>query len=338
LKSQKMSGKRLLPGVSVVICCYNSAQVIVPTIQALARQEVPRHIGYEVILVDNNCSDNTVDLAKSNWNNQDYSLRIIKEGKPGLIYARKTGVSEARYDLLLFVDDDNILNPDWVKTLYRLYKKMPRVGFIGGYNEPLVSGEKPAWFDRYQGIYACGPRDEKSGLNPRGIFGAGLSFRTEAIKSVLFSPLPPFLTGVTGNTLLRGEDAEMALRCRLLGWDSYYDESLKLQHHLLPRRLTWGYVCRAQKGDGSARVILKIYRDLLNNREPWCFSRWVRYVLGEWKRYLKKNGMNIFRINKQGSLSSFQFYWLVGMSRGLWWHRKSYDDIQQRISAYFKQG
>ena len=77
------------------------------------------------------------------------------------------GVKNAIYDILLFVDDDNILAHDWVKKLSRLYWEMPRVGAVGGYNEALLHDVKPEWFDRFQSVYACGPRDETAGLNPR---------------------------------------------------------------------------------------------------------------------------------------------------------------------------
>jgi glycosyltransferase involved in cell wall biosynthesis len=326
----------LKPGVSVVVCCYNSGEVIVPTIKALSRQEVPPDIEYEVILVDNNCTDNTVQLSKDTWKNPSFPLRIVKEKEPGLIYARKTGVKSARYDILLFVDDDNILNPDWVTKLYHLYQEMPKVAIIGGYNQALIQGNKPSWFDRFENVYACGPRDDKPGLNPQFLFGAGLSFRTRIIKSVLFSDLPLFLVGRTKNTLIRGEDTEMSLRCLLLGWDSYYDSSLRLQHNLLSKRVNWNYVCQAKKGGGTARVVLKMYRDLLNNTEPWCFSMFVRHVLREWKKHFIKHKKNIFHFKKPGSEASFQFYWLLGVSRGLFLYRKTYHRIREKISEYFK--
>jgi glycosyltransferase involved in cell wall biosynthesis len=327
----------LKSGVSVVVCCYNSVEIIVPTIKALSRQEVPPGIEYEVILVDNNCTDNTVQLAKETWKSPSFPLRIVKEMEPGLIYARKTGVKSARYDILLFVDDDNILNPDWVTKLYHLYQEMPKVAIIGGYNQALIQGNKPSWFDRFEKVYACGPRDDKPGPNPIFLFGAGLSFRTEVLKSVFSSDLPLFLVGRTKNTLTRGEDTEMSLRCRLLGWDSYYDSSLRLQHNLLPKRVNWNYVWQARKGGGTARIILKIYRDLVNRQEPWDFSRFVRYVLREWRQYFKKYKKDSFHIKKPGTESSFAYSWLWGMTRGLWIYRKTYPRIRMDIIEHFKK-
>ena len=253
----------LKPGVSVVVCCYNSGHVVNPTIDALAHQEVPPGAGYEVILVDNNCTDDTLQKAQKAWRNQTHPLRIVKESEPGLIYARKTGVSHALYNILLFVDDDNILEPGWITRLRDIYREMPNVGAVGGYNEAFYLGDAPDWFDRYCEVYACGPRDDCSRLNPKKVFGAGMSFRTSVIKSILFSDLPFFLVGRTKNILTRGEDTEMSLRCRLMGWDIYYDDSLRLRHCLTSGKLNWSYVCRARKLGGSAGIILQIYNFLL---------------------------------------------------------------------------
>ena len=328
--------QNLKSGVSVVVCCYNSSDVIVPTIKALRDQDVPRNINYEVILVDNNCSDRTVQLAKSIWNNSDYPLIIKKEITPGLIHARKRGAMQARYDILLFVDDDNILNPDWIYKLYYLFKRMPKVAAIGGYNKALFQGKRPLWFDRYKYVFACGPRDIRSGLNPKKIFGAGLSFRTSVLKSVLFSDLPLFLVGRTKNTLSRGEDTEISLRCLLKGWDFYYDSSLVMRHFLLEKKVTWDYVCQARKGGGRASIILKIYRNLLNSKKHLSFAGFVLFVLKKWARYFFEYKNSAFRIKKEGALSSFQFYRLFGMSLGLVSYRKTYINIQKRIKEFFK--
>ena len=328
-----MEDFELKPGVSAVVCCYNSAAVIVPTIESLSSQVIPAGVGYEVILVDNNCTDDTVQLAEKAWQNPTYPLKIIKEDKAGLIYARKKGVYCAGYDILLFVDDDNILNNDWVKKLTRIYKTMPDVGTVGGFNHALLQGDKPAWFDCYRTVYACGP---VVGGKIKLPFGAGLSFRTAVIKEVFSSGLPLFLVGRTKNSLLRGDDTEMYLRCRLMGWNFYYDPSLELQHYLLARRINWKYLCRARKGGGLAITILKMYLLLLNGREPFTYRRFARFVLDKWKQYFKEHKLKALLIKKEGSEASFQFYQFVGMTRALFFYRKDYSTIRRQLLEHFR--
>jgi glycosyltransferase involved in cell wall biosynthesis len=325
------------PGLSVIVCCYNSEAVIVPTIKALSEQEIPEHSGFEVILVDNGCTDKTVELAGGAWNMPGLPLRVVKELRPGLIYARMTGARQARYETLLFADDDNILAPGWFARLQQIYRQMPGVGAVVGYNEPLIQGEKPFWFDQFMGVYACGPRDEGSGRNPRKLFGAGTSFRTDLLRAVLFSGLPLFLIGRTKNRLFRGEDTEIALRCRLLGWDLFYDECLRLRHNLPASRLTWDYVRRARKAGGEAFLILTIYQNLLEGGIPPDFSGQVRQVCQNWKSYFQAYKKRPLGFRKEGTTQSARFYRLWGETRGLWLFRKTYDSIRMSILDSFRK-
>jgi glycosyltransferase involved in cell wall biosynthesis len=322
-------------GVSVVICCFNSARVIVPTVSALSRQSVPPGMGYEVILVDNNCTDDTVRLARKSWQNTGYPLWIIEEKEPGLIHARKKGVSSALFDILLFVDDDNILEPGWVETLQRLYRDMPEVGAVGGINQIYYEGEQPAWLEKFRHIYACGPRADAPGFITRKVFGAGVSFRTQVIRSILFSDLPLFLVGRTKNELLRGEDTEIAFRALLAGWKFYYDDSLRLKHNLIENRVNWGYVCRAVKGGGNADIILSIYRNLLMGKNPSSRRQLFTGILKSWKNYLKKNYKYLFNLKAEGAEYSARFYWLYGNITGLYRYWNSYPGIRKKIIEYY---
>jgi glycosyltransferase involved in cell wall biosynthesis len=327
----------LMHGVSVVVCCFNSARVIIPTIVALSRQSIPAAVGYEVILVDNNCTDDTVRLAREAWQNSDYPLRIIEEREPGLLYARKKGVANASFDILLFVDDDNILEPGWVETLHRLYRDMPEVGAVGGLNEIFFVGKTPKWLEHYNHIYACGPRAETSGIITRKVFGAGVSFRTAVIRSVLFSNLPLFLIGRKKNELLRGEDTEMVFRAFLSGWKFYYDDSLRLKHYLLENRVNWEYVCRAVKGGGNADIILSIYRDLLAGKHPANRRQLFAGILKSWRNYLKKNYKYLLglKVKDEGTEYSARFHWLYGSTIGFYRYWRSYSGIREKIIEYY---
>ena len=78
-------------GVSVVICCYNSEARIIPTLQHLAKQECPTDLAWEVILVNNNSSDDTVAVAKKYWeaDPNNVHLIVVNEERPGLSFAER---------------------------------------------------------------------------------------------------------------------------------------------------------------------------------------------------------------------------------------------------------
>jgi len=328
---------RLTPGVSVVVCCYKSAEVIAPTIKALSVQEVPQDCGYEVILVDNNCTDNTLQLAKEAWENTTHPLRIVKESEPGLIHARKTGVMNARFEFLLFVDDDNILEPGWVCGLCHVYREHPRVGAVGGLNEPLCEGEKPPWFDYYSVVYASKPQAKYIGVitEKKSLFGAGLSFRTSIIREIFSSPLPLFLVGMKKNLLLRGEDSELCMRAALMGWDLWYESSLRLKHYILEKKLNWDYILHLREGGGAAEIILGIYKNLLAQKDPLSYKELSSSICREWENFWKQL-TDLTLIRKEGAYESFSYSYLKGKTAGLLnMGEDEYNHARERIVAFF---
>ncbi len=332
----------LKPGVSAVVCCYNSAQVIVPTILALHQQIIPPELGYEVILVDNACTDNTVELAKVVWHNSTLPLRIVEESQPGLMNARKAGVLKARYDILLFVDDDNIIESDWIRKISYLFARNRNVGIIGGYNRELIDGEKPSWFDMFKSMYACGTRIP---INESGVitgktgakyFGAGLAFRTLILREIINGYPPVFLTGRKKNVSIRGDDTELVLRALLSGWDFYYENTLTLQHHILNKRLKWRYLCRCAKGSGATMIVLQIYRSVLCGEKPVLYKDLLKAALQELVELIK-NPRTILQIRKTGDPMSIKYYRLFGKLAGLKNFRNNYSEISRQIYARYRR-
>jgi glycosyltransferase involved in cell wall biosynthesis len=110
--------------VTVVIPCYNEASTIVACLRALAAQTVAPH---EVLVIDNNCTDETVKLAK-----QFPFVRVIKEKKQGLIAARNAGFAAATGTILARIDADSRVHEDWIETILYTFLTYPKVQAISG--------------------------------------------------------------------------------------------------------------------------------------------------------------------------------------------------------------
>lgn len=109
--------------ISVVIPVYNEEAIIEKCLQALYKQtELPD----EVILVDNNCTDNSIQIAKK------YPVRIIKEKQQGISYARNAGFNAAKHELIGRIDCDTVLRPNWIKTVKQTFAKHPEYLAITG--------------------------------------------------------------------------------------------------------------------------------------------------------------------------------------------------------------
>jgi len=253
------------PGVSVIICCYNSASRLYETLQHLSQQEVPENFLWEIILVNNASTDNTVELATEAWksfNRNDNIFRIVEEQQPGQMFARKKGVKEAAYEHVIFCDDDNRLDKHYVFYAHETLLKDNNIGAAGGQNLPVTNAEKyPDWWEPYKDKYALGiPARESGDVSHRGfVLGAGLVTRRALFLQAFDDKYPSLLNGRNGESLSTGDDFEYCKRILLWGYRLFYEEKLILEHFIPKERLTVSYRDRLMQGIEEASIILNEY-------------------------------------------------------------------------------
>ncbi len=154
-------------GISIIICTYNGSKKIIPTLKAIAKQNIPADICCELLIVDNASTDSTASLATDYWDSliSTIPLRIIQEPKPGKANALVKGYDEAKYELMLLCDDDNWLQPEYLDIVRELYSRYPEIGLLGGYGKALFEpGKEPDWFKTYEQAYVCGKHHNSSGF------------------------------------------------------------------------------------------------------------------------------------------------------------------------------
>lgn len=99
--------------VSIVIPVYNEADYLAACLDAIAAQTVQPH---EVIVVDNNSTDETVEIAER----YDF-VTLLHAKRQGVVYARDRGFNYARGDIIGRIDGDTILAPDWVENVRTVF-------------------------------------------------------------------------------------------------------------------------------------------------------------------------------------------------------------------------
>jgi glycosyltransferase involved in cell wall biosynthesis len=260
-------------GVSIAICCHNSAQRLPPTLAHLAAQEVPSGLPWEVIVVDNASEDDTAGVAVSSWpSGGPVPFRVVAEPQAGLSYARRRAFAESRYRIISFIDDDNWLCPKWVAGVAEIMASHPRAGACGGFGIAAYEVEPPDWFVQYQGCFAIGAQADGPGVicREKHLWGAGVSIRKCAWQQLLDGGFSHLLVGRKGRQLSGGEDLELSYALTLSGWDLYYDPSLNYQHYIPAKRMSWDYLRRLNRNIGAAMVGLEPY-DLALKGTLWKY-------------------------------------------------------------------
>lgn len=232
--------------LSVVICSHNPRPAyFAKCLEALRWQTLPPG-SWELLIVDNRSDTplaESIDLA---WHP---GARVIREETLGLTPARLRGIREAKGDLLVFVDDDNVLDADFLETAQRIMQERPFLGSWSGQCRPAFEQTPPEWTRRYWGNLCIREFEHDVWSNlPRLAdtmpCGGGLCVRRDVARSYLQlhdSGKRSVQFDRVGTSLMSGGDNDLAGCACALGLGVGLVASLKLTHLIPPGRLTVDY-------------------------------------------------------------------------------------------------
>lgn len=263
-----------------IVFTYNSGAIINKTLSYLEKALKCHNVEHEIILVDNNSNDNTIEIVKKFCVKSELEVKILNNPKQGLAFSRKMGVEFAKKEFICFIDDDNFLFENWIMVLTKTINDYnPDV--IGCRTIGISDKELPSWWDKFKEYYACGSRFPKSGFlqNPlHKMWGAGLTARRKYVKPALLKQ-DLLCTGRIGKEQMTGEDAELNYRMRLLGASFYNCNDLVLYHFMRPERLYKEHLIKTFRGNGLAAINLEIYKYLLTSKKIYKLYNMAFLVL-----------------------------------------------------------
>lgn len=235
------------PVASVVICTFNRYAYCRDALESLLRQSAPAE-SFEVILVDNNSTDRTPELA-GEFAGRFSRFVYAREAKQGLSHARNRGTAEARGEYVFYLDDDARAAEGWVATGLRIIRELRPEGFGGPYYAYYTT-EKPSW---YRDAY--GSRElaaEARPLEPgEFLCGGNMAFRRSVLEE-----LGGFDSryGMTGEAVAYGEEDDFQTRLRRLMPRAtlYYDPAFCILHAVKPHLMTPRGMVRSFLGHGKA--------------------------------------------------------------------------------------
>ncbi len=254
-------------GISVIICCHNSEKRIQKALDCLDKQTGVKELNWEILVVDNASTDNTVRIVDDYCLQKKLPIRLIHEPRIGLSYARDTGIKSSQYEFICYIDDDNWVNESYISIAYHVMIKNQDVGLCGGCGTPVTEITPPDWFDEFQNAYAVGPQGKFSGYCQNDInrlYGAGMVLRKSAWDYLEKNGFTFKLTGRKGKSLSSGEDSELSFALQLAGYKLWYEPGLTFFHFLPATRLSYPYLKKLFKAFGRADVIIAIYLSLFS--------------------------------------------------------------------------
>ena len=327
-------------GISIIICCHNSAARIPMVLKNLSFQKHVDNINYEIIVVDNASSDDTAEVAEKSWIGKPGVFKVIYEKKPGLSYARMAGLAASNYDVVNFIDDDNLVNPEWIYTIDGIMKRNDSIGMLGGLGIPKFDSQPPHWFTKFQDAYAVGPQGEQSGFVPKSrmyLHGAGVTIRKKIWQELDNAGFQFQLTGRKGKSLSSGEDYELSCAARILGYKLYYEEKLTFEHMIPEQRLKPAYLTNLFKAFGVASNYTFLYKTyLLGNKtsDKLKFEYWLISLLYSIYKYMRcyiNHGKSNNKFNPGGIRLEYWKHNILFKIKNPWKFIKAENEIRKFI-------
>lgn len=271
-----------MTGFSIIVCCYNSAERVARTLAHLAALDRSGGILAELIIIDNCCTDNTVAVAAAAWTDLQapFEMRILRERTQGLSAAREKGIQAARYDNLLFCDDDNLLDPAFLQVASAVLTGHPHIAMLGGLGTPLYEKVPSYWPEDFY-VYGSGRQAAENGRTLT-LYGAALLLRKPAFLHLKEAGFNFILCDRKGDKLSSGGDYELCLAMALAGYEIWYHDGLKFFHLISEQRMTWRYCRRFISDSAPAVSVLDTYHFVLKHgkgKSPLFYLMQIKYLL-----------------------------------------------------------
>jgi glycosyltransferase involved in cell wall biosynthesis len=275
--------------VDIAICTWNRCDLLRATLEAMSRLEHPINATWSILVVDNNCTDETQSVVASFID--QLPLRSVIETKPGLSNGRNRAIQEVDGDYILFTDDDVLPDVAWLAEFVRVAQRYPHAAAIGG---PIIP-----WFpqppdetlmavyhwlrDGFCGLdYGLAEGPMPPGLN---LTGANFALNLAAVRGHWFNPA----LGPTPNGGL-GDDVEYLQRVQAAGHSFVWCPTMRVAHYVAPARMTREYVERYAYMRGEQTILMS---DSLRTPGPngvprWFWREWgitmLNHFLAKWLR------------------------------------------------------
>jgi len=228
--------------IDVGICTWNRCRLLGPTLERLREMDVPPNVDWQVIVVDNNCTDNTAALLQSFAGR--LPLRTAFESHAGLSNARNRAVAEATGDYLVWTDDDVLVDRGWLAAYADAFERWPAAAFFGGPVEPWFEGTPPRWLAEHWRCVSQAFAVRELGDAPFPFdgsqfpYGANCAFRLDVQRRYPYDPS----LGRRPGASVSGEETQVMRQMLADGLTGWWVPDARVRHFIPRHRQTLRYL------------------------------------------------------------------------------------------------
>lgn len=271
---------------TVAIPTYNGASRLKPLLDSLRSQTGTEQLAWEVIVVDNNSSDETAELirrAQEEWGDTYPRLKYVFEPIQGAAHARQQAMRSTQSAWVGFLDDDIIPSEDWVAAAYQFCQAHPDAGAFGGQIHGKFEIPPPDNFKRIQSFLAIRERGKTAHLyQPEQLIlppSAAWVINRQAWQAAV--PAQPKLRGRTKGSVVQGDDYEPLIFMHKAGYHIWYNPEMHVQHQIPKQRLEPSYLIGLSRGCGLCIYTL---RQMMADTPQQRFTVAFKVSLGNLRR------------------------------------------------------
>lgn len=237
--------------ISVAICTWNRARLLSSTLAHMASTlRVPSAAQWELLVVDNACTDETDDVIASFGDR--LPMRRLFEPRQGLAHARNRAVAEAAGDVVVWTDDDVLVDADWLEAYRDAFRRWPACDVFGGPIEPWFPAGCPEWLAEAWPLVRIAYAVLDPGPAPEAITldllpcGANMAVRAEALRRFTFDAR----LGHVGHTRGGGEETSVLRAMLNSGSTGRWVPGARVRHLVPEERQTVEYLRAYYRGRG----------------------------------------------------------------------------------------
>ncbi|MGQ0704059.1 MAG: glycosyltransferase family 2 protein [Gemmatimonadales bacterium] len=269
-----------IPRVTVAICTWNRAELLRQTLEQMTRLVVPSGLAWELVVVNNNCTDATDDVIASFASPPRLPVCRAFEPNPGLSHARNRAAEEAKGEYILWTDDDVLAEPGWLAESCRAFERRAEAVIFGGPIAPWFPNPPPRWLEQSWPVVAHAYAaldlgDAEIPLTEQQVpFGANFATRSDVARAVRFDPA----LGVRPTSRMGGEETDLIRRVLRNGGTGWWVPGARVRHYVPVERQTLGYLRRwyGAYGEYLGRQPDNVNVPHLFGRPRWLWREVVR--------------------------------------------------------------